>query len=104
MHGKKNSSPIRLDRLLANLGYGTRSTVRALLEEGRVTVDGRPEKNDARKVHPQDFDTILVDGEALDHPNGIFVVLHKPAGYACSTSVPGTARWEPRLPSSIQRM
>ena len=76
--------PIRLDRLLANLGYATRAAARALLEEGRVYINGAPEKNGARTIPAQDFDTIRVDGEALDHPDGIFVLLHKPAGYACS--------------------
>ena len=109
-----NRAPTRLDRLLANLACGTRSTVRALLEEGRVTIGGRPEKNGARKVCAEDFDTILVDGEALDHPEGIFVLLHKPAGYACSHDPEEApliydllpARWKNRnpRPESIGRL
>jgi 16S rRNA pseudouridine516 synthase len=27
---------------------------------------------------------LLVDGEPLDHPDGLLVLLHKPAGYVCS--------------------
>jgi len=74
-------SRVRLDRTLANLGYGSRSEIRALLAEGRVLVGGVPEKDGARIVRTCE---VLLDGEALDRPNGIFALLHKPAGCACS--------------------
>jgi 16S rRNA pseudouridine516 synthase len=67
--------------LLANLGYGSRAEIRAALAEGRVSVGGVPEKNAARKVCARD---VMLDGQTLDHPDGICIILHKPAGYACS--------------------
>lgn len=72
---------VRVDRLLANLGYGSRMEIRSALADGRVCVSGVPEKNGARKVCANE---VTIDGEALDHIDGIFVILHKPAGYACS--------------------
>lgn len=72
---------MRLDRLLASLGYATRGTVPALLRSGAVTVDGEEARDPARKVLAA---AVLVDGAPLDHPDGILVLLHKPAGYVCS--------------------
>lgn len=31
-----------------------------------------------------DRSTLTIDGEPLDHPGGMLVLLHKPAGYTCS--------------------
>lgn len=75
--------PVRLDRILASLGYGSRRTVQELLRAGAVTVAGEPVRDGERKVLPEE---ILLDGQPLDHSGGILVMLHKPAGYACSHS------------------
>ena len=42
----------RLDKFLCDSGAGSRSQVKLLLKQGRVTVDGVPEKDAARKIDP----------------------------------------------------
>jgi len=101
----------RLDRLLANLGYGSRIEIRAALADGRICVSGVSEKNGARKVCANE---VTFDGQALDHIDGIFVLMYKPAGYACSHDPRETpliydllpARWMLRSPkpSSVGRL
>ena len=71
----------RLDQLLANLGYCSRSEARTWIRQGRVTVGGRPADDVARKVAPED---VLIDGEPPDHPAGLLLLLHKPVGLVCS--------------------
>lgn len=71
----------RLDQLLANLGYCSRRDARGWLKAGRVTVAGEVAKNPAAKADPA---TVQVDGEPLDHPDGILLLLHKPTGLVCS--------------------
>jgi len=71
----------RLDQLLANLGYCSRREARGWIEAGRATVAGRPVNDPGRKVAP---DEVLIDGEPLDHPGGLLLLLHKPAGLVCS--------------------
>lgn len=72
---------MRLDRLLANLGYCTRKEVQKLIKQGRVTVDDETPRSGAVKVeHHQ----VRLDEQSLDPPQGMVVMLHKPAGYACS--------------------
>ena len=42
----------RLDKFLCDSGAGTRSQVKLLLKAGRVTVDGKVEKDNGRKIDP----------------------------------------------------
>jgi 16S rRNA pseudouridine516 synthase len=71
----------RIDQLLASLGYGSRREVRLLLEAGRVSVGGAPAGGVGDRVEPAD---VRVDGEPLDHPDGLLILLNKPAGRVCS--------------------
>ena len=71
----------RLDQLLANFGYCSRREARAWIDAGRVTVGDSPANDPAQKVAPAD---VRVDGEPLDHPDGLLLALHKPVGLVCS--------------------
>jgi 16S rRNA pseudouridine516 synthase len=78
---------MKLLKLLANLGYGSRKQVAALLREGRVT-DAEGEVlyaddsiGDGAFAHA----AVRVDGEPLDPAPGLVLMLHKPVGYTCST-------------------
>lgn len=71
----------RLDQLLASLGYCSRSEARAWVRAGRVTISGVPAQDSAQKALPA---AVRVDGEALDHPDGLLIALHKPRGLVCS--------------------
>jgi len=75
----------RLDQILANYGYSSRSEAKAFIREGIVTVDGKVVHDPAFKADPH---KVLIDGEPVDRPDGIFVMLNKPAGYTCSHSTP----------------
>lgn len=75
--------PRRLDQWLANLGYCSRSEAKAWIGRGRVTVDGKPARDPGLKTGAA---AVLVDGQPLDRPEGILVMLHKPVGYVCSHS------------------
>lgn len=93
----------RLDQLLANLGYCSRRQARAWVEAGRVTVDGRTADDPGAKAHPA---SVRVDGEPLDHPDGLLLLMHKPVGRVCSHDAaegPSVydllpARWRQRHP------
>ena len=73
---------MKLVKYLANLGYGSRREVERLLRERRVTRgDGSVLAEGDAFAH----DDVLVDGEPLDPPPGVVIMLHKPLGYVCST-------------------
>lgn len=74
----------RLDKFLCDSGAGTRSQVKLLLKTGRVTVDGRAERDGGRKIDPQ-CQEITLDGEVLGGKRRLVVMLNKPAGYVTAT-------------------
>jgi 16S rRNA pseudouridine516 synthase len=74
-------APPRVDKLLANLGYGSRADIKIMLRHGRVTAGGVIATDPSAKY---DAATVLVDGEPLDTPGAVFVAIHKPVGYVCS--------------------
>ena len=74
---------MKLLKLLANLGYGSRKQVMAMFRDGAVT-DAQGEVMYA----DDEFDptmTLLVDGEPMDPAPGFAIMLNKPIGYTCST-------------------
>jgi 16S rRNA pseudouridine516 synthase len=75
------SATRRVDQLLSSLGYCSRKEARALCAQGRVTVDGLPVKDASARVVAA---RVALDGEPLDFPDGLFVMLHKPVGLVCS--------------------
>ncbi len=77
---------MKLVKHLANLGYGSRKDVTWMFREGRITdAEGEVLYADDQVTHEQ----VRVDGEPLDPPAGLTLLLHKPAGYTCSTKDSG---------------
>ena len=77
----------RLDKFLCDSGAGTRSQVKLILKAGRVTVDGKVEKDNSRKIDPQK-QVITLDGEVLGGKRRAVVMLNKPAGFVTATEDP----------------
>ena len=77
---------IRLDRLLANLGYGSRREVQAMAKRGRVRLDGEPIADiEARVTADAAFAARLtINGEPLDPLPGVVLMMNKPLGVTCS--------------------
>jgi len=77
---------MKLIKLIANLGYGSRKDVAAMFRAGMITdAAGEVLYADDQVAH----DAIRIDGEPLDPPAGLLLMLHKPVGYTCSTKDPG---------------
>ncbi len=75
---------VRLDKLLANSGYGSRSDVKALVRRGLVTVNGIPAER--ADIHVQLYhDKVAVDGQVLDVAVHAYYIMNKPSGYVCSS-------------------
>ena len=82
---------MKLVKHIANLGYGSRKQVQQMFREGRVTdAQGDVLYADDKVEH----DNIRIDGEVLDPPPGLILMLHKPAGYTCSTKDHGRLIYE----------
>jgi len=85
---------MKLLRLLANLGYGSRKEVARMLANGWVTrADGSvPGEDD--DIEPAGHGDIRVGDEPLDPPQGCILMLHKPVGYTCSSKDLGRLIYE----------
>ena len=106
---------VRLDRLLANLGYGSRREVQSLVKLGVVTLDGAAVSDaDMRLPLARELsDRIAIEGRRLDPAPGVALMLHKPVGVTCSHKEEGRlvydllpARWRRREPqiSTVGRL
>ncbi|WP_158883887.1 pseudouridine synthase [Rhodanobacter sp. L36] len=77
---------MKLVKLIANLGYGSRKDVTQLFRAGRIT-DADGEVLYADDVVP--YENIRVDEEPLDPPPGLVLMMNKPLNITCSRKDPG---------------
>ncbi|WP_308634656.1 pseudouridine synthase [Paenibacillus silvisoli] len=75
---------MRLDKLLANMGFGTRSEIRRAVKQGRVTVDGAVVKDFGLQLDPEAA-AVQFDGEQVVYRETIYVMLNKPQGVVSAT-------------------
>lgn len=75
---------MRLDKLLADAGLGTRTEVKNLIKKGRISVNGETAKKPEMKVEPKK-DEIAFDGGKLSYQEHFYYMLHKPAGVVSAT-------------------
>ncbi|WP_101772289.1 pseudouridine synthase [Peptostreptococcus faecalis] len=75
---------MRLDKLLANLGYGTRTEIKKLCKKGMVTVNGVEVLKADSHVDPEN-DEVAFNGEKVNYREYIYLMLNKPAGYVSAT-------------------
>ena len=93
----------RLDKFLCDSGAGTRSQVKTILKSGRVTVDGRPEKDSSRKIDPEK-NVVCLDGEVLGGKRRAVYMLNKPAGYVTATEDPVEKTVMELLPPELKHL
>ena len=75
---------MRLDKLLAHTGFGTRKEVKKIIKDGYIEVNGETQKNVGLKVDPE-IDDIRVGGERIYYEEFVYFMLNKPAGVISAT-------------------
>ena len=99
---------MRLDRFLGGLGYGSRREIAELARLGAITLDGRDLTDASARiaVTPDLPERMTVDGQPVDPPPGIVILLNKPLGMTCSHKEDGALvydvlpdRWRRRDPA-----
>ena len=93
----------RLDKFLCDSGAGTRSQVKVMLKAGRVTVDGKVEKDNGKKIDPS-RQVVTLDGEVLGGKRRMVVMLNKPAGFVTATEDPVERTVMELLPESMKHL
>ena len=75
---------MRLDKLLAHYGIGTRKEVKKYIKKGYVKVNSQIIKKDDFKVDII-HDAITFQDESIYYKPFVYLMLHKPAGCVCAT-------------------
>ncbi|MBS4173871.1 pseudouridine synthase [Bacillus sp. FJAT-49736] len=75
---------MRLDKLLANIGYGSRKEVKKVLKDGIVMVNQVVVKDGKAHVNPTD-DFITIHGEQVVYKEFIYLMMNKPQGVISAT-------------------
>ena len=106
---------VRLDKLLANLGYGSRREIQGLARAGAIRLDGAEvaDAGDRIALDPDLPERLTIDGALVDPLPGLCLMLHKPLGVTCSHKEAGPLvygllpeRWRRRDPplSTVGRL
>lgn len=75
---------MRIDKMLANLGFGSRKEVKKLLKDGAVKVNDRIIKDAKEHVDPEK-DTVTLQGEVVEYKEFIYLMMNKPPGVISAT-------------------
>ena len=99
---------MRLDKLMANLGYGSRKDIAIYAKYGRIAYHGSVLRDASKAISLDDVRRGLLtfDAEPVDPPPPLTVMLYKPAGFTCSHDEVGPLiydllpeRWRMRKPA-----
>jgi len=74
----------RLDKVLSNFGFGTRSEIKKLTKAGVIVVDNEIVKDPSVHVDPEKSE-IYVNGERLYYRQFIYLMMNKPRGVISAT-------------------
>lgn len=75
---------MRIDKMLANLGYGSRKEVKKLLKNGAVEVNQQKIKDAKQHVDPKK-DVVTINGEIVEYKEFVYLLLNKPQGVISAT-------------------
>lgn len=75
---------MRLDKILAHLGYGSRKDVKKIIRAGHVLVNGEILRDDDAHVDP-DNDEIIVGDDTLEYAEKVYWLMNKPQDVVSAT-------------------
>ncbi|MFC4321149.1 pseudouridine synthase [Litchfieldia salsa] len=75
---------MRIDKLLANRGYGSRKEVKKLLKSGFVKINEKPVKDASAHFKPGE-DIVTIHGDVIEYKEFIYLMLNKPPGVISAT-------------------
>lgn len=78
--GKK----IRLDKLISHMGLATRSEVKKMIKQKRITVDGKLAKNASEQVGVSE-QVISLDEHPINYQEFFYFIMNKPQGVISAT-------------------
>lgn len=74
----------RLDKVLSNLGYGSRKEIKQAVKKGFIEVNGELAKDNGMQINPE-VDRVFVNGEEIFYRKYIYLMMNKPDGVVSAT-------------------
>jgi len=74
----------RLDKVISNLGIGSRKDVKILIKQGLVSINGSIAKDPGLQINPA-ISIIVIDGKQLTYKEHIYIMMNKPQGVISAT-------------------
>ncbi len=81
---------MRINKMLSNLGFCSRRETNRIIEDDRITVNGKP---CIQGQWVENTDTILIDNKPIPVKDKVYIVLNKPVGIICTA--------ESKVPNNI---
>ncbi len=75
---------LRIDKLLSNMGYGSRSEIKKFAKQALISLNGKVEKDCSKIIDPS-IDQLCFDGDAVLYKKYIYLLMNKPAGVISAT-------------------
>ncbi|WP_457642922.1 pseudouridine synthase [Persephonella sp.] len=75
---------VRLDKFLADAGFGTRKEVKKLIKQKRVKINGSVINNPSHHLNPEE-DSVSVDDAPVEYKKHHYFMFNKPSGYITAT-------------------
>lgn len=75
----------RLDKIIANLGYGSRKEAKVMARKGLIEVDGQIIKDSSISIDPERA-VIKVNGQEILYRKFIYLLMNKPSGVISATT------------------
>ncbi len=75
---------MRLDKLLSDCGFGTRTEVKKLIKSGAVKIEGCEKLSPDLHINPEET-KIFVNGNPVLYKKFVYIMMNKPAGYISAT-------------------
>ncbi|KFX55082.1 rRNA pseudouridine synthase [Clostridium botulinum] len=74
----------RLDKIISNLGYGSRKEAKVLARKGLIEVDGKIIKDSSVTIDPEKS-IVKINGEEIFYRKYIYLMMNKPTGVISAT-------------------
>ena len=75
---------MRLDKFLANQGFGSRKDAKKYIKDKRIKINGVFAKKPEDNINPL-VDEISIDDDVIEYKENYYFMLNKPKGYICAT-------------------
>ncbi len=93
---------MRLDRILANSGLGSRTDVKKFISKGRVTLDGEILRSGKIQISDEDKHRLLFDLKPIDVSKHLYYIFNKPAGFTSTAEKDSSENIYTFLPEMFQ--